>query len=135
MLDENDPIKIIVDGALGVWAIYEFVKRPAIPTTAAYAETLSLTTSTIAAAALVSGALAAGGPALSAEQPVRKPAEHVGAQTQENTVGHELETLVVGSTSGNRIWSHDDSTPLWSGNDFEPFWRSRADRVRAERIG
>ena len=137
MLDENDPIEIIMEGALGVQGVKKFLEHPNRLTAATYAQyTYSLTkVSTIAAAALVSGTLTLRGPAISTEQPVRKPAEHAAAQTQENTVAYELETMVVGSTSGDRMWSHDDSTPLWSRNDFEPFWRSRADRLRAERIG
>lgn len=137
MLDENDPIEIIMKGALGVQGVKNFLEHPNRLTAATYAQyTYSLTKiGPIAAAAVVSGVLATAGPALSTEQPVHKPAEHAAAQTLENTVAHGLETLVVGSTSGDRMWSHDDSTPLWSGNDFAPFWRSRADRLRAERIG
>ena len=113
------------------------MNHPNIRTAVAYSQnTYALAkVGTIAAAALVSGALAAGGPALSAEQPIRKPDEHVVAQTQENTTAHELETLVVGSTSGDRIWSHDDSTPFWFGNEFAPFWKARADLGRCQRIG
>lgn len=137
MLEENDPIEIIMEGALGVQGVKKFLEHPNRLTAATYAQyTYSLTkVGTITAAALVSGALAAGGPALSAEQAVRKPNEHIASQLQDNTIPHKLETMVVESTSGAYMWSHDDSTPMWSGNDFEPFWGSRADRVRATRIG
>jgi len=134
MSDEKDPISEIVEA---VQDVREFVNHPNVRTAVAYSQNTYLFTkvSTIAAAALVSGALATGGPALSAEQPVRKPHEHVGVQTQENTVAYDRETLAVGSTSGDRMWSHDDSTPLWSGNDFAPMWQTRANTVRATRIG
>lgn len=93
------------------------------------------TIATVAKAMLALGAVSVG-PGLSTEQPIRKPDEHVMVQTQENaSVTHELETLVVGSTGGDRMWSDDDSTPMWSGNDFAPLWGSRADRVRFNRVG
>lgn len=134
MSEEKDPISKTVEV---IQDVREFVKHPNVKTALAYGQTTySLTQAgALAAAAFVTGALAAGGPAIFTERPIYKPDEHVATLAHGDTVIHDLGTLMSRSTDEDRIWSNDDSTPMWSGNDFERLWGTRADRVRFTRRG
>jgi len=137
MSDEKDPISEIVEA---VHDVRDFLKQPNVKTAVVYAQStnsLAQAGTLAAAAAIVSGMLAVGEPAISTEQPVHKPDDQRVTQTQENALfaAGEVETLVNGSPPPDLFWSGNDDAPFWSGDDSASFWRSRSAIVRRLTMG
>lgn len=105
----SDEKNLIRDIAEGLHDLREYIKHPNVRTSIVYEQSMEVLTKagTLAAATAVSGMLAATGPVISTEQPVRKPDEHIASQSHaseaileaSNTIEEDLTSVVQARVS------------------------------------